>query len=123
MIFPTMPLYQLLQLLALVGAAAGAVCTGASAKLAADQCAAWGQLFDATGGPHWTNVGPDGSTTTSSKTDPCAGCGYSVTCSADGTSITNMYVPTLSPCPTAAAAASAPPLPRRACDNSSSLTR
>ena len=63
-------------------------CTGASAGLAADQCAAWGQFFDGAGGPNWTGYG-QGCT----KSDPCGSCphnayGYSVTCS--GSSITNM---------------------------------
>ena len=60
-------------------------CTGASAGLAPDQCAAWGQFWDGAGGPNWTGRG-QGCT----KIDPCGGCKYSgyVVCS--GSSITQM---------------------------------
>jgi hypothetical protein len=63
-------------------------CTGASAGLAADQCAAWGQFFDGTGGPNWT-----GAAKKCTKIDPC-GCTFDtfggVTCSWTGSSITGM---------------------------------
>lgn len=62
-------------------------CTGASAGLAPDQCAAWGKFFDGAGGPHWTGRG--GGCT---KEDPCGSCTYGVTCS--GSSITFMCAPT-----------------------------
>ena len=61
-------------------------CTGASAGLAADQCAAWGKFWDGAGGPNWTSFG-QGCT----KQNPCGrgpSYGYGVTCS--GSSITNM---------------------------------
>jgi hypothetical protein len=63
-------------------------CTGASAGLAADQCAAWGKFFDGAGGPNWTNWGQG-----CSNQNPCGCCPYgagscSVTCS--GSSITEM---------------------------------
>ena len=64
-------------------------CTGASAGLAPDQCAAWGKFFDGAGGPTWTGAG-QGCT----KENPC-GCGplgFAVTCS--GSSITRMCAPT-----------------------------
>ena len=60
-------------------------CTGASAGLAADLCAAWGQFWDGAGGPNWDGYG-HGCT----KIDPC-GCsngGHGVECS--GSSITSM---------------------------------
>jgi hypothetical protein len=60
-------------------------CTGASAGLAPDQCAAWGQFWDGAGGPNWVRAG-QGCT----KIDPC-GCSNSITsgvrCS--GSSITS----------------------------------
>ena len=84
---PPPPLLLLLLLLALARTAeattSSSLCQGASSKLAPDQCAAWGQLFDATGGPHWTGKGAG-----CSRVDPC-GCGENV-CSADGTSLTEM---------------------------------
>ena len=64
-------------------------CTGASAGLAPDQCAAWGQFWDGAGGPNWTYSG-QGCT----KIDPC-GCSkgqdqHGVQCSEEGSSITQM---------------------------------
>ena len=44
-------------------------CTGASAGLAPDQCAAWGQFWDGAGGPNWTRYGQS-----CTKVDPCACC-------------------------------------------------
>ena len=64
-------------------------CTGASAGLAPDQCAAWGKFFDGAGGPNWTFYGLG-----CTKIDPCGCCPpasqpyCSVTCS--GSSITKM---------------------------------
>lgn len=57
-------------------------CTGASAGLAPDQCAAWGKFWDGAGGPNWGGKGQD-----CSKSDPCA-CGHGVECR--GGSITTM---------------------------------
>ena len=57
-------------------------CTGASAGLAADQCAAWGKFWDDAGGPNWAGKGQN-----CSKSDPCD-CRYAVKCS--GGSITTM---------------------------------
>ena len=60
-------------------------CTGASAGLAPDQCAAWGQFWDGAGGPNWGGGGVG-----CTKIDPC-GCsngGHGVECS--GSSITSM---------------------------------
>ena len=57
-------------------------CTGASAGLAPDQCAAWGQFWDGAGGPNWTGVG------TCTKEDPCGSCDGYITCT--GSSITQM---------------------------------
>jgi hypothetical protein len=66
-----------------------ASCTGLSMHLAADQCDAWGQLFDATNGPGWTGRGQG-----CSRADPCGDCTSTrITCSADGTSIIFMCVP------------------------------
>ena len=62
-------------------------CTGASAGLAPDQCAAWGKFFDGAGGPSWTNCGRG-----CTKEDPCGSCAGAVTCS--GSSITRMCAPT-----------------------------
>ena len=62
-------------------------CTGASAGLAPDQCAAWGKFFDGAGGPHWTGYG-QGCT----KENPCGSSCNAVTCS--GSSITGMCAPT-----------------------------
>jgi hypothetical protein len=64
---------------------AGGTSNGASAGLAPDQLAAWGQFWDGAGGPNWTDLG-QGCT----KIDPCA-CSNGrggVTCS--GSSITWM---------------------------------
>ena len=49
-------------------------CTGASVRLEADQCAAWGEFWDSAGGPHWVGKGQN-----CSKSDPCA-CGHGVEC-------------------------------------------
>ena len=49
-------------------------CTGLSGSLPADQCAAWADFFDATGGPNWTvrtRHFPTG-LAPCSRTDPCA---------------------------------------------------
>jgi hypothetical protein len=67
-------------------------CTGNSTHLATEQCYAWGQLFDSTNGTGWTGHGKG-----CSRTDPCGCCPLgaglcSIICSADGTSITFMYV-------------------------------
>jgi hypothetical protein len=48
---------------------AAETCTGTSAGLAPDQCAAWGQFWDGASGPNWTGWG-QGCT----KLDPCACC-------------------------------------------------
>ena len=58
-------------------------CTGASAGLAPDQCAAWGQFWDGAGGPNWTGSGLG-----CTKIDPCACPGGVITCT--GSSITQM---------------------------------
>ena len=63
-------------------------CTGASADLAADQCAAWGEFFDGAGGPNWTYNGKG-----CTRENPCGCCPQgapycSVVCS--GGSITKM---------------------------------
>ena len=52
--------------LELAGARARDACSGASAGLNATDCAAWVDLFDATGGPKWANCA-------SLRLDPC-GC-------------------------------------------------
>ena len=62
---------------------AAETCAGASAGLAPDQCAAWGQFWDGAGGPNWTDYG-HGCT----KIDPCGSSCNSVTCT--GSSITFM---------------------------------
>ena len=71
----------------LAGGASTAVattgCTGASAGLAADQCAAWGKFFDGAGGPNWTHFGHG-----CSKQDPCGSSCDAVGCT--GSSITAM---------------------------------
>ena len=67
-------------------------CTGASAGLAPDQCAAWGKFFDGAGGPHWTGNG-QGCT----KENPCGSCqppGYGPAVRCSGSSITRMCAPT-----------------------------
>ena len=58
-------------------------CTGASAGLVPDQCAAWGKFFDGAGGPQWTGYG-QGCT----KENPCGSCNGNVICS--GSSITQI---------------------------------
>ena len=51
-------------------------CTGASAGLAPDQCAAWGQFWDGAGGPNWTNFGNSGLGVKDrcTREDPCSCC-------------------------------------------------
>ena len=62
------------------------VCTGASANLAVDQCLAWIELYDSTGGSGWKVC-------SGMRTDPCA-CmgadGTSPVCSPDGTVVYQM---------------------------------
>ena len=41
-------------------------CTGNSTKLPADQCAAWQEFYDSTGGDNWTNEGRQ-----CTRNDPC----------------------------------------------------
>ena len=49
------------------------ICTGASGGLPADQCRAWADFFDATGGPNWTGpCSEQGQCRVCSRTDPCA---------------------------------------------------
>ena len=45
--------------------ACGSLCTGNSAKLAVEQCIAWGVFYDATGGAKWKNCN-------NSRLDPCS---------------------------------------------------
>ena len=47
-------------------------CTGASGRLPANQCAAWADFFDATGGTNWTGpCSEQGQCRVCSRTDPC----------------------------------------------------
>ena len=57
-------------------------CTGASAGLAPDQCAAWGQFWDGAGGPNW-----DGNGQGCTKLDPCGSCITLRTVGCSGSSI------------------------------------
>jgi hypothetical protein len=73
------------------GPAQGGGCTGKSARLAATECAAFGDFYDATGGARWA---PFGEPLYCSKTDPCSCCGHSfgnnndgVKCNKAGTSV------------------------------------
>ena len=61
-------------------------CTGASAGLTADQCAAWGKFWDGAGGPNWGGRGQG-----CSKSDPCGSChyGHTISCSGQGRTIYN----------------------------------
>ena len=72
-------------------AAAVAVCTGKSASLPQSQCQACVDLYDDTGGDGWTGNGAG-----CQRNDPCAGssdgAGTGIVCSADGTTVTYMYV-------------------------------
>lgn len=55
-------------------------CTGKSAGLAPEQCQAWADLYDAAGGPSWTECSRD-------RLDPC-NCGHGGTqCTRDGTAL------------------------------------
>jgi len=67
---------ELLLVTGLLPEAAAAGCTGASADLAPEQCAAWGQFFDGAGGPNWTNFGNSGLGVKDrcSREDPCSCC-------------------------------------------------
>ena len=66
-------------------------CTGKSVNLAAKQCAAFGNLFDSTGGPKWTSRGAG-----CKRGDPCSCCPIAghcgIACNAAGTVITAMCV-------------------------------
>jgi hypothetical protein len=64
-------------------------CTGASAALAGDQCLAYGNLWDATGGEHWNGAG-NGCT----RSDPCGTCPAGGFFRCKDALITYMCVPT-----------------------------
>jgi hypothetical protein len=62
---------RLMLVFLLLVASAAAGCVGKySSLLHPKECAAWGEFFDATGGPTWTNLGKG-----CTKRDPCS-CGH-----------------------------------------------
>jgi hypothetical protein len=88
-------------------------CTGASAKLPTDECAAWIAFFEAAGGSNWEGNGEG-----VSRTDPCGTLAHvgddPAPCNAAGTAIVSMYVTTPTPaCPCRHALTPPRPLPTR----------
>jgi hypothetical protein len=72
-------------------AATQLTCTGASAQLPADQCAAWTAFYDALGGPGWARNGKP--VCAGTRTDPCACKNYDgaqSVCNALGTAIAHV---------------------------------
>ena len=60
-------------------------CTGTSAELDTQQCAAWQTIYDTLGGSSWTQVGPE------IRSDPCSSLSL-IRCSDDGTSLTELHL-------------------------------
>jgi hypothetical protein len=88
---------RLLLLLGCTLASTHTGCTGSSVNLAAEECSAFGEFYDALNGPRWrtaTAYFPN-----DCKTDPCSctasheGTSFGIGCNEEHTSVTQMCVP------------------------------